>query len=240
MLILKEEMLDRNRCRIGTCARLNHLIEVLRVKPGDTVNVSLLYGPVGEGLIERVDSSSVELHCTWSETPAPPRHDLLLALPRPKVMKRLWFQLAVMGVRRVYLTNAEKVERMYFDSHVLDKHFYEDRMREGLQLSGDTFMPRISIHKRLKVLLEDELGGVDAARTRVLLDHRANARMADVVREREVGPLLMAIGPEGGWTAYERSLFGQHHFIEVKMSSRILKSDLASLSALVLANEFLP
>ena len=53
-------------------------------------------------------------------TPARPRLDLLLALPRPKVMRRLWSQLAALGVGQVILTNAARVERDYFGTHVLD------------------------------------------------------------------------------------------------------------------------
>ena len=45
--------------------------------------------------------------------------DLLLAVPRPKVMRRLWAPLAAIGVGQVILTNAEKVERDYFGSHAL-------------------------------------------------------------------------------------------------------------------------
>ena len=34
-------------------------------------------------------------------------------------MKRLWSTLACLGVSRVYITGAEKVEKVYFASHAL-------------------------------------------------------------------------------------------------------------------------
>ena len=49
------------------------------------------------------------LSCVFDRTPARPPVDLLLALPRPKVLRRLWAQLAAIGVGRIILTNAEGV-----------------------------------------------------------------------------------------------------------------------------------
>ena len=83
--------------------------------------------------------------------------DLLLALPRPKVMRRLWAQIAAMGVGQIILTNAERVERNYFDTHVLTPECYRPLLVEGLQQARDTRLPRVSIHRQFKVLVEDEL-----------------------------------------------------------------------------------
>jgi 16S rRNA U1498 N3-methylase RsmE len=74
---------------------------------------------------DRIEASCVTLtdtratrdvRCVFeSVTPPRPRVDVLLALPRPKVMRRLWAQLAALGVAQIILTNAERVERHYFD-----------------------------------------------------------------------------------------------------------------------------
>ena len=53
--------------------------------------------------------------------PPRPAVDLLLAVPRPKVMRRLWAQIAALGVGQIILTNAGKVERNYFDTHILSR-----------------------------------------------------------------------------------------------------------------------
>ena len=83
--------------------------------------------------------------------------DLVLALPRPQVLKRLWAQLAALGVRHIALTNAARVERDYFDTHVLSPATYGLLLLEGLEQAQDTWVPGVSIHKRLRVLVEDEL-----------------------------------------------------------------------------------
>jgi len=72
-------------------ARADHLLRVLKVMPGDHVRVGVLDGPRGVGHVESIADGAVHLRAVF-ETMIPPRPrvDLLLALPRPKVMRRLW------------------------------------------------------------------------------------------------------------------------------------------------------
>jgi len=48
-------------------------------------------------------------------------------------MQRLWAQIAALGVGQVILTNAERVERDYFDTHVLEPKVFHPLLLEGLQ-----------------------------------------------------------------------------------------------------------
>ncbi len=120
-------------------ARAEHLSSVLKVAPGHEVRVGVLNGPRGVGTVQSVGVSSVSLVCRFEPgIPARPRVDLLLALPRPKVLRRLWAQLAAVGVGHILLTNAERVERNYFDAHVLEPECYRPLLIEGLQQARDT------------------------------------------------------------------------------------------------------
>jgi 16S rRNA U1498 N3-methylase RsmE len=70
-------------------ARARHVIDVLRVTPGQDVRVGIVDGPLGIGTVTAVGDASVELRCAFDATiPSRPAIDLLLALPRPKVMRR--------------------------------------------------------------------------------------------------------------------------------------------------------
>ena len=159
--------------------RAGHLLKVLKAAPGQDVRVGLLDGPRGVGTVQAVREATVHLRCTFErDTPARPRVDLLLALPRPKVMRRLWAQLAALGVGRIMLTNAERVERNYFDTHVLSPECYRPLLVEGLQQAKDTRLPEVSVHKRLKVLIEDELDGLFVNGGRVVADPAAPDRAA--------------------------------------------------------------
>ena len=123
--------------------------------------------PQGTGEILALDEDRVVLRSELDATvPEAPAVDLLLALPRPKVLRRLWAQLAALGVGRIVLTNAARVERHYFDTHVVEASTYRPLLIEGLQQAGDTRLPHVSIHRQFRILVEDELDALsnDGAR----------------------------------------------------------------------------
>lgn len=248
-----------------TGARAAHVATVLKTAVGETVRIGVVDGPRGVGAVEAIGTVEVRLRCAFErEAPARPAVDLLLALPRPKVMRRLWAQVAALGVGRVVLTNAARVERHYFDTHVLAPDEVRARLIEGLQQARDTRMPLVSIHKQFRVLVEDELDrlcppdglrlvadpgsdGSIAARlkaTDVLMAPRmeatalgrpgsATADRSHSVAERRV---LLAIGPEGGWNAFELDLLAARGFAAVGVGPRTLRSDTACIAMLALVH----
>lgn len=240
-----------------TGERAEHIRSVLRSTPGKVLRIGLLNGPLGRGTVESVSGKEVTLRCEFEEQlPPRPAVDLLLALPRPKVMKRLWAQLAALGVGRIILTNAEKVERFYFDSHVLEPDFYNARLIEGLQQAGDTLLPEVQIVKQLKPFLEEEkFPAVGPERSeRGPVAHAAGQRpqgvakklIADPSGEKTIFQCLegnkpqrccLAVGPEGGWTPYELEMFAAHGFQVFNAGTRILRSDTACVALLSLVSE---
>ena len=222
----------------GTRAR--HVLTVLRVAPGDRVRVGVIDGPRGSAVVTSLDGASVVLDCTWEpEAPPPPRVDLLLALPRPKVMRRLWAQLAAIGVGRVILTNAERVERDYFDAHTLMPGSYRPLLVEGLQQARDTRLPAVSIHRRFKVLIEDELDSLcEPGGLRIVANPSAHMSVpaAIAAARRDHGRVLLAVGPEGGWNTYELALLQSRGFVPVGMGDRTLRTDTACIALLALVH----
>ncbi len=213
--------------------RAAHMGKVLRVGPGARVRVGVVDGGRGTAEVVSVSADGVVLRCEIADPPPPPPPvDLLLAMPRPKVMKRLWAQLAAMGVGRVLVTNAEKVERMYFDTHVLDPSFVRERLVEGLQQACDTRLPVVTVHRRFKVLVEDELDGLCPGACRVVADPSFDRPVSAALADRGGRRVLLAVGPEGGWTAYELDLLASHGFEGVGMGPRILRADTACIALL--------
>ena len=218
-------------------AQARHVISVLRARPGDTLRIGLCGGPQGEGLIRAVGAEQVELDCRFaSGLPSRPPVDLLLALPRPKVMKRLWAQLAALGVGRIILTNAARVERNYFDTHVLNPDFFTPLLMEGLQQAQDTWLPEVSIHRQFKPLIEDHLSGLSAAPLRLLADPGTPPDPPFALRAPRA---LMAVGPEGGWVPFERELLVKHGFVPFSLGPRTLRSDTACIALLSVVQQAL-
>ena len=222
-------------------ARGRHLLDVLGAAPGQRVRVGVLDGPCGEGTVQSVADGTVALRCAFDATVPPrPQVDLLLALPRPKVMRRLWAQLAALGVGQIILTNAERVERNYFDTHVLTPQCYRPLLVEGLQQARDTWLPRVSIHRRFKVLVEDELDGLfphGLRGLRLRADPAATKTVGTLVRESREERILLAVGPEGGWNEFETALLEAHGFQSAGMGRRTLRTDTACVALLALVHE---
>ena len=225
--------------------RAKHLLSVLGVVPGDRVRVGVIDGPRGAATVQSSGSAWVTLRCVFeTDVPERPRVDLLLALPRPKVLRRLWAQISASGVGRIVLTNAERVERDYFDAHILTPACYRPLLIEGLQQARDTRMPAVSIHKRFKVLVEDELDALfEADGLRLVADPSAqqsvSATVAQHARDTPARRVLIAVGPEGGWNAFEIALLVAHGFHPVGMGPRTLRTDTACVALLAILHSAL-
>ena len=218
-------------------SRAEHLLKVLHAAPGHEVRIGVIDGPRGVGTVQAIAEGAVTLRCAF-EGDAPPRPaiDLLLALPRPKVLRRLWAQIAALGVGQIILTNAEKVERNYFDTHVLSPESYRPLLIEGLQQARDTRLPAVSIHRQFRVLVEDQLDALVGPALRVVADPSVSKALSQVVPAGAPQRLLLAIGPEGGWNAFELGLLAAHGFQPAGIGPRILRSDTACIALLAIAH----
>jgi RsmE family RNA methyltransferase len=218
--------------------RARHLTAVLHVVPGQLVRLGQLDGPHGVGTVTAVDGADVLLECQWEEAVPPrPQVDLLLALPRPKVLRRLWSQIAALGVGHVILTNAARVERHYFDAHVLEPATYHPLLVEGLQQARDTRLPVVSVHRRFRPLVEDDLATLFPAGRR-LVGHPGETRSTGHALDGDAASrVLLAVGPEGGWSEFELDLLARHGFSRVGMGARPLRSDTATIALLSLVHD---
>ena len=153
------------------------------------------------------------------------------------MLRRLWAQIAALGVGQIVLTNAERVERHYFDTHVLTSECYRPLLVEGLQQARDTRLPTVSIHRRFKVLVEDQLDGLFGHGLRLVADPAAARLAGAVVRENVEERVLLAVGPEGGWNDFEVHLLETHGFQPVGMGVRTLRTDTACIALLALVHD---
>lgn len=216
--------------------RARHLRTVLKVTAGQSVRIGQIDGPLGTASVAGINDDRVTLRCAFDDaTPPRPPVDLLLAVPRPKVLRRLWAQLAALGVGRIILTNAARVERPYFDTHVLTPACYRPLLIEGLQQARDTRLPIVTIHRQFRPLIEDHLDALAGDSLRVVGDPTATTplgRVADGARTSSGQRALVAVGPEGGWNDFELSLLEAHRFERVTMGQRTLRSDTACIALL--------
>lgn len=249
LLLLEPDELGADNVATVGGVRARHLRQVLRAEPGRPVRIGLIDGPLGTGTVLSLNDDHARLTCAFNTTtPSLPPVDLLLALPRPKVLKRLWAQLAALGVGRIVLTNAARVERNYFDTTVLDPAVYRPLLIEGLQQARDTRVPTVTVHRQFRILVEDELDRLCPQSMRLLADpEKADMSTADIRADTGVGPyvhdtgtgprarptqdrILLAVGPEGGWNDFERRLLETRGFRRISLGPRPLRTDTACIA----------
>jgi len=209
-----------------TGRRLEHVRSVLKLKVGDPLRVGVVGGLMGEATVRSIDAEALVLAATLTEAP-PPRAgiSLLLAIPRPKQLKRVIPAVASLGVDRVVLINAARVEKSYFDSKVLNDAFLDELVRLGLEQACDTVKPVIEIREVLKPFVEDELASwLPSDAVRLIPHPTGSSPLVPIAKERHVA---LAIGPDGGWVPWEVELFGKHGFTPVSLGRRVLRGEVA-------------
>jgi len=223
-----------------------HVRKILKLKSGDNLKVGIVNGKIYSSTIEwgednalriRIDESSA----TDSSEEVPV--DLILACPRPKALNRLWPVIASLGVRRIFLVNANKVEKAYFDSTaVKDENKRRKGLIEGLQQSAvDTHLPKVFVKRRIKIFLEDEAKLLFTNQAKFICHPGPYPRISILVR-KEVSKqhgCVLAIGPEGGWTDYEVNMFKSLGFAPVSLGKRILRTPVAITSVLSILKDAL-
>jgi RsmE family RNA methyltransferase len=215
--------------------RADHIRSVLKARAGDEVRTGMLNGLIGTSSVEGIDEQRVVLRPCHDTQPPEPWFDLLLAVPRPKVLKRLLPQLAALGVRKLVLLNAYKVEKCYFSSQWLEPAHYTPLFIEGLMQAGTTRLPEVLIKERFKPFMEDELDVLFPNALR-LLAHPGDAAETQWTLAEGQRP-LMAVGPEGGWTDYELDMFLKRGFVPFSLGTRPLRTDTATIALIAVLEE---
>ncbi len=212
-----------------TGPRLRHLIEVHRKGSGESVRVGEIDGAMGSAEILAIDSEQALLRPTLDRDP-PPKLPLLLvlALPRPKMLRRTLRAVAEFGVPELHLIHSYRVEKSYWQTPVLQAETVRHYLLQGLEQSRDTVLPRVSCHRRFKPYVEDELPRLIAGR-RALLAHPGDH--PDCPRGGKEDTALV-IGPEGGFIPYEVEKLQQAGCSAVSLGPRILRVENALTSLL--------
>ncbi|MDD5704856.1 MAG: RsmE family RNA methyltransferase [Kiritimatiellae bacterium] len=217
--------------------RARHIREVLRAQVGERLRAGMLDGPIGSARVEEVTADSVRVTLELNAVAPEPWIDLLLALPRPKALKRLWPQLAALGVGRIVLINAARVERCYFDTHWIAPEHYEPLLLEGLEQAGTTHRPEVWLRRGFKPFVEDELEAHYGAAAKLLA--QPGPTLPALPLPDAPRPLL-AVGPEGGWTDYEQAQLAARGFKPFSLGPRTLRTDTACIALLgcLMSNQY--
>ena len=234
-ILLPAASFSNKSAHINAVAQIEHVNQVLGAKVGDTLKIGQLEGNLGTAVIADMTPERIDLCEVSLVTAPPPKLDLtvVLALPRPKVLRRLIMDMTALGVRDIILINSYRTQKSYWQSPMLSR--LDEFVLEGLQQGVDTVAPRISLQKRFKPFVEDELANLITNRA-IVAHPYAELSFAQYVQQqlesselphRSVLPSIVFIGAEGGWIDYEVELLARQGCQTVHIGARILRTEAA-------------
>lgn len=204
--------------------RLKHLQEVHRAAVGDSLRVGRLGGLMGSGSLLQLTEQHAELQVSLDQPPpAKLPLTLLLALPRPKMLKRVLQTVSAMGVPRLVLLNSYRVEKSFWQTPFLEPEAIREQLILGLEQARDSVLPEVIIEKRFKPFVEDRLPAI-VADSLGLVGHPGDFPACPRAVEQAV---TLAIGPEGGWIPYEVDKLREAGLQPVQLGERILRVETA-------------
>ena len=209
--------------------RLTHMQEVHRSQVGDSLRVGRIGGLMGSAELLRLDTTEAELRVTLDQPP-PSKLPLtmVLALPRPKMLRRVFQTVAAMGVPRIILVNSYRVEKSFWQTPFLEPDAIREQLILGLEQARDSVLPEIIIEKRFEPFVEDRLPAITEG-TLGLVGHPGNYPPCPRGLNE---PVTLAIGPEGGWIPYEIDLLAKAGLQPVQLGGRMLRVETAVTAVL--------
>ncbi len=223
ILLFKNDFIGSGKVRLKG-RRFNHIKKVHRACEGDILSVGLVNQRMGTGLVTKITSQFVEME-VFLDTPPPVGLPLVLvlALPRPKMVRRIIQAVTCLGVKKIYLVNAWRVEKSFWSSPVLIRENLEKELILGLEQAKDTILPEIFLKPLFKPFVVEELP-VIAENTLALAAHPKSCLSCP---NNINTPVTLAVGPEGGFIDIEIKTLNQAGFKTVTLGKRILRTETA-------------
>lgn len=220
----------KNQIIISNLSTINHIKTVLDAAVGARVKVGEIGGNLGTATIASMADDQVLLEEIHLDIPPPAKLELtlILALPRPKVLRRLIMDMTAMGVNRIILLNTARTEKSYWSSPLLAR--VDEYVLEGLQQGVDTVRPDVLFAKRFKPFVQDELPGIIGADTAIVAHPYTPQSFGDMCKTRL--PKVLIVGAEGGFVPYEIELLASVGVQAASLGSRILRTE-AAVNALL-------
>ena len=212
--------------------RAKHILEVLRRRVGETFDAGLVNGPLGKGTLVAIEAEVLALTFSWNTLLPSPLDPitLIVGLPRPQTARDILRETTALGVAELHFVTTEKGEASYAHSTLWSSGEWRRHLLDGAQQAFDTRLPSLT-HGRT---LFETLATLPAGGTRLALDHyEASTRLSECHLTGDTS-IVLAAGPERGWSARDRALFRAHHFELMHLGTRVLRTETACVAALAL------
>jgi len=215
-------------------ARAEHILSVLRREIGDALDVGLANGPRGKATLLNIGEDALDLAFTWEPNPPslPPPTTLIIGLPRPQTARKILQDASALGVRALHFARCERSEPSYADSKLWSSGEWQRHLEAGTAQAFCTHIPQLT-HGHTLAELISELSQ-DTTSARIALDnYEATAPLSGIALSPDIS-LVLALGPERGWSASERAALSAAGFTLAHLGPRVLRLETAVTAALTI------
>ena len=223
IVLLEAEQTQSEFWKIESPRQLQHLSQHVQLNAGDTLKVGIRNGQRYLTEVVTISEQHILLRPIQVEAvPAKLPVHLILALPRPKVLRRMVMDAVTLGVERISLIHSYRVDKSYWQSPFLQQ--LDDYVTLGLEQAGDTISPEIQMYKRFKPFVEDVLPTFISDQKPAYVAHPyAEQQMPHAIQHS----CCLIVGPEGGFIPFEVDLFKKNGCQARRLGNRILRTETA-------------
>lgn len=220
LLLHPSEISNNHAALYAGDERFKHLQQILKISEGQNICAGVVGGLMGKANIQSINEQHIKLDCKFDQTPpAKLPLTIILALPRPKMLRRILQNIAELGVSELYLINSYKVEKSYWQTPRLETKSIEQALLNGLSQAKDTVLPKVHCKRLFKPFVEDELPAIIKGKEAFV----AHPYQSEPYPKPSTQGRVIAIGPEGGFTEYEVNLLKKQGLASIIMGERIYK-----------------
>ena len=221
IVLLDPRQTESELWSISAKRQLEHLHRHLELKVGDTLKVGIQNGKRHLTQVVEVSETAVRIKPLYEEpVPAKLPVTLIVAMPRPKVLRRLIMDAVTLGVEKIILLHSYRVDKSYWQTPFLQQ--LDQYVTLGLEQAGDTVAPKIEIYKRFKPFVEDQLPSLISDNCPAYVAHPySDTQMPFAIQH----PCTVVIGPEGGFIPYEVELLVKNGCQAMSLGSRIIRTE---------------
>ncbi|VUD56490.1 Ribosomal RNA small subunit methyltransferase E [Thalassocella blandensis] len=226
LLILQQEQFISPSEAVTSARQTLHIRKILKLNKGDALQLGELNGNMGSGIIAEDAGDHFIVHQIKLTDSPPPKLPvrLILGMPRPQMIKRILQTVATMGVDHLALIQSSRVEKSFWQSPSATPESIHEHLILGLEQGVATQLPTVSIHKRFRPFVEDDLTPLSENSIKLIADPGGENEPALHSSSQAIS---LAIGPEGGFLKQEVEKFRELGFDSIHLGRRILKVETA-------------
>ena len=211
--------------------RAVHMLDVLRLREGDSFHAGVVNGPRGQGVLTALGGDALTLAFSWGSEPPPlDPITLIVGMPRPQTARKILEEATALGLAAMHFVRSDKGERSYGQSTLWSTGEWREHLVRGAEQAFCTRLPEVTRARRLVEVLAE----IPEPTTRIALDNYEAPQSLSRYHFDPHHAVALAIGSERGWSAAERHELRANGFSFAHLGTRVLRAETACVAALAL------